>query len=68
MGISVRRRLLAATVVVIFSPVAPATAQTPQDVVVAPGTVSSATTMALAPDGRIFVAQQNGALRLGARW
>jgi glucose/arabinose dehydrogenase len=64
MGMSVRRRLLAATVVVIFSAVAPATAQTPQDVVVAPGTISSATTMALVPDGRIFVAQQNGALRV----
>ena len=29
-----------------------------QDVVVAPGSISSATTMALAPDGRIFVAEQ----------
>ena len=35
-----------------------------QDVVVAPGAVSSATTMALAPDGRIFVAEQAGRLRV----
>jgi glucose/arabinose dehydrogenase len=35
-----------------------------QDVVVAPGSVSSATTMALAPDGRIFVAEQAGRLRV----
>ena len=35
-----------------------------QDVVVAPGTVSSASTMTLAPDGRIFVADQTGRLRV----
>jgi glucose/arabinose dehydrogenase len=35
-----------------------------QDVVVAPGAVSSASTMALAPDGRIFVAEQAGRLRV----
>jgi glucose/arabinose dehydrogenase len=35
-----------------------------QDTVVASGTVSSATTMALAPDGRIFVAEQAGRLRV----
>jgi glucose/arabinose dehydrogenase len=64
MGMSVRRRLLAATVVALFSSGAPAVAQTPQDVVVAPGTISSATTMALVPDGRIFVAEQTGALRV----
>ena len=44
-----------------LSAVTPAAAQTPQDVVVAPGTISSATAMAFAPDGRIFVAQQGGA-------
>ena len=65
MGMSVLRRLLAATVAVIsFAAVSAAAAQTPQDVVVAPGTISSATTMTLVPDGRIFVAQQNGALRV----
>jgi glucose/arabinose dehydrogenase len=35
-----------------------------QDVVVAPGALSSVTTMALAPDGRIFVAEQTGKLRV----
>ena len=35
-----------------------------QDTVVASGTVSSATTMALAPDGRLFVAEQAGRLRV----
>jgi len=65
MGMSVLRRLLAATVAVIsFAAVSAAAAQTPQDVVVAPGTISSATTMTLVPDGRIFVAQQGGALRV----
>jgi glucose/arabinose dehydrogenase len=59
-----RRRLLAATVVVLCFSGAPATAQTPQDVVVAPGTIASPTAMVLAPDGRIFVAQQSGALRV----
>jgi hypothetical protein len=29
-----------------------------------PGSVSSATTMALAPDGRVFVAEQAGRLRV----
>ena len=65
MGTSIRRRLLAAIAVAIsLAAVTPAAAQTPQDVVVAPGTISSATTMTLVPDGRIFVAQQNGALRV----
>jgi glucose/arabinose dehydrogenase len=59
-----RWRLRAAILVVLCSWAAPAAAQTPQDVVVAPGTISSATTMALVPDGRIFVAQQNGQLRV----
>ena len=59
------RRLLAATVAMVFVMPAPATADPVlQDVVVAPGTVSSATTMALAPDGRIFVAEQAGRLRV----
>jgi glucose/arabinose dehydrogenase len=35
-----------------------------QDTVVAPGSISSATTMAVAPDGRIFVAEQGGRLRV----
>jgi hypothetical protein len=35
-----------------------------QDVVVAPGTINSARTMALAGDCRIFVAEQGGALRV----
>ena len=35
-----------------------------QDTVVASGTGSSATSMAVAPDGRIFVAEQAGRLRV----
>jgi glucose/arabinose dehydrogenase len=41
-----------------------AVAQTPEDVAVHPGSIASATTMALAPDGRIFVAEQGGRLRV----
>jgi hypothetical protein len=61
-----RWRLLAATSVVLAlaATLDPARAAAQQDVVVAPGTINSATTMALVGDGRIFVAEQSGALRV----
>ena len=60
---------LAATLAVlvvlsVLGPAPAAAAPVLQDVVVAPGAVSSGTTMALAPDGRIFVAEQTGRLRV----
>ena len=60
------RRLLAATVAVLVVMSGQEASAEPvmQDTVVASGTVSSATTMALAPDGRIFVAEQAGRLRV----
>jgi glucose/arabinose dehydrogenase len=55
--------LAAATAVVALWPQV-AVAQTPEDVAVHSGSIASATTMALAPDGRIFVAEQGGRLRV----
>lgn len=58
------KRLLATTLAMAVMMSADAAAQTLQDVPVASGSIPSATTMALAPDGRIFVAEQGGRLRI----
>jgi glucose/arabinose dehydrogenase len=61
----IARLLVAAAAALVAIGAPPAAADpVPQDVVVAPGTIDSATTMALAPDGRIFVAEQGGAVRV----
>jgi glucose/arabinose dehydrogenase len=56
------RLLAAAAAAAALSWPQPAVAQ--EDVVVHSGSLASATTMALAPDGRIFVAEQAGRLRV----
>jgi glucose/arabinose dehydrogenase len=59
-----RRRVAALAAAVAALCPGTAAAQAPEDVPVHSGTVASATTMALAPDGRIFVAEQGGRLRV----
>jgi glucose/arabinose dehydrogenase len=63
---SCRRRLVAAVAAAVAAlcPGKALAQAAPEDVVVHSGSIASATTMALAPDGRIFVAEQGGRLRV----